>query len=90
MMAIASNLSEELKAAGSRQFTLAEQVGQGAGVDGVVSTPVTVADLEALLDLPVEERRRRLPAPASPDVSWAAVPVTVGATMIAVAVLMIG
>ena len=56
----------------------------------MVSTPVTVADLEALLDLPVEERRRRLPAPASPDVSWAAVPVTVGATMIAVAVLMIG
>jgi hypothetical protein len=31
MMAIASNLSEELKAAGSRQFTLAEQVGLGSG-----------------------------------------------------------
>ena len=76
--------------AGSRQFALAEQVGLGAGVDGVVCTPVTVADLEALLDLPVEERRRRLPAPASPGLSWAAVPVTVGATMIAVAVLMIG
>jgi hypothetical protein len=67
-----------------------EQVGLGAGVDGVVSTPVTVADLEALLDLPVEERQRRLPAPASPGLSWAAVPATVGATMIAVAVLMIG
>jgi pyruvate kinase len=48
MMVIASSLSEELKAAGSRQFALAEQVGPGAGVDGVVSTPVTVADLEAL------------------------------------------
>jgi len=89
MMVIASSLSEELKAAGSRQFALAEQVGPGAGVDGVVSTPVTVADLEALLDLPVQERRR-LPAPASPGLSWAAVPATVGATMITVAVLMIG
>jgi len=88
MMVIASNRAEDLKAAGSWQFALAEQVGLGTGVDGVVSTPITVADLEALLDLPVEERRR-LQAPASPGLSWAAVPVTV-ATMIAIAVMMIG
>lgn len=77
-------------ASGSRQFGLAKQVGLGGGVDSVGFAPVTVADLEALLGLPLEERRRRLPAQASPGLSWAALPVTVGATMIAVAVLLIG
>jgi hypothetical protein len=54
----------------------------------VLSEPITVADLEELLGLPIEERRRRFPA--APGRSWAALPVSVGAAMIAIAVLMIG
>lgn len=73
--------------AGSRRH-LAEQAGREAGVDMVLSTPITVADLEELLGLPIEERRRRFPAVSGR--SWAALPVSVGAAMIAIAVLMIG
>jgi len=74
--------------AGSRRFALAEQAGREAGVDMVLSTPITVADLEELLGLPIEERRLRFPATAGR--SWTALPVSVGAAMIAIAVLMIG
>jgi CheY-like chemotaxis protein len=73
---------------GSRSFNLAEQAGREAGVDMVLSTPITVADLEELLGLSIEERRLRFPATAGR--SWAALPVSVGAAMIAIAVLMIG
>ena len=73
---------------GSRRFALAEQAGREAGVDMVLSTPITVADLEELLGLSIEERRLRFPATAGR--SWAALPVSVGAAMIAIAVLMIG
>jgi len=73
---------------GSRRFNLAEQAGREAGVDMVLSTPITVADLEELLGLSIEERRLRFPATAGR--SWAALPVSVGAAMIAIAVLMIG
>jgi CheY-like chemotaxis protein len=72
----------------SRRFNLAEQAGREAGVDMVLSTPITVADLEELLGLSIEERRLRFPATAGR--SWAALPVSVGAAMIAIAVLMIG
>ncbi len=72
---------------GSRQHTLAEQTAREAGVDVVLSTPISMADLEQLLGLPVEERRRRF---AVTGRSWAAVPVSVGAAMVAIAVLMIG
>ena len=74
--------------AGSRHFALAEQAGREAGVDMVMSSPITVADLEELLGLSIEERRLRFPATAGR--SWAALPVSVGAAMIAIAVLMIG
>jgi len=74
-------------AQGSRNFQVAEQSAREAGVDVVLSKPITVGDLEELLGLPLEERRRRFAAPGR---SWAAVPVTVGAAMIAIAVLMIG
>lgn len=74
--------------AGPRRFALAEQAGREAGVDMVLSAPITVADLEELLGLPIEERRLRFPA--APGRSWAALPVSVGAAMIAIAVLMIG
>lgn len=73
--------------AGSRRSIFAEQVGREAGVDMVLSSPITVADLEELLGLPIEERRRRFSASGR---TWAAFPVSVGAAMIAIAVLMIG
>ena len=72
---------------GSRHFHLAEQAAREVGVDMVLSKPITVSDLEELLGLPIEERRLRIAAPGR---SLAAVPVSVGAAMIAIAVLMIG
>lgn len=59
------------------------------GADMVVSQPITVADLEELLGLPAEERNRRLAAKGFAG-SWAALPVSVGAAVVALAVLMIG
>lgn len=60
-----------------------------AGADLVMSQPITVADLEELLGLPVEERSRRLAARGFAG-SWAALPVSFGAAVVALAVLMIG
>jgi CheY-like chemotaxis protein len=67
----------------------ASRSAQEAGADMVVSQPITVADLEELLGLPVEERNRRLAAKGFAG-SWAALPVSVGAAVVALAVLMIG
>lgn len=74
-------------AQGTRQKTLADQAAREAGADVVLSTPISVADLEQLLGLPIEERRKRF---ANNGRSWAAVPVSIGAAVVAVAVLMIG
>jgi CheY-like chemotaxis protein len=60
-----------------------------AGADLVMTQPITVGDLEELLGLPVEERNRRLAARGFVG-SWAALPVSVGAAVVALAVLMIG
>lgn len=60
-----------------------------ASADVVLPEPITVADLEELLDLPVVERSRRLAARGFGG-SWAAVPVSVGAAVVAIAVLLIG
>jgi CheY-like chemotaxis protein len=59
------------------------------GADLMVTQPITVGDLEELLGLPVEERNRRLVARGFSG-SWAALPVSVGAAVVALAVLMIG
>ncbi len=67
----------------------ASRSAQEAGADMVVSQPITVADLEELLGLPAEERSRRLAAKGFVG-SWAALPVSVGAAVVALAVLMIG
>lgn len=77
----------DVESEGSRHRVLAEQAAREAGVDVVLSKPITVADLEELLGLPLEERRRRVAATGR---SWAALPVSVGAAVIAIAVLMIG
>lgn len=59
------------------------------GADVVMTQPITVADLEELLGLPADERSRRLAAKGFAG-SWAALPVSVGAAVVALAVLMIG
>ncbi len=59
------------------------------GVDQVLSEPITCRDLEELLGLPVAERSRRLKRPALAG-SWVALPVSVGAAVVALAVLMVG
>lgn len=60
-----------------------------AGADLVLSQPITVSDLEELLGLSVAERCERLAARGFHG-SWAALPVSVGAAVVALAVLMIG
>lgn len=60
-----------------------------AGADVILSQPITVADLEELLGLPAEERNQRLAARGFAG-SWATLPVSVGAAVVALAVLMIG
>jgi CheY-like chemotaxis protein len=60
-----------------------------SGADNVLEQSITVADLVELLGLPSPERSRRLAAYGFAD-SWAAFPVSVGALVVAVAVLMIG
>jgi len=64
--------------------------GRGApGVDKVLAEPITFSDLEELIGLPVAERRQVLARPAGSG-SWVAVPVSVGAAVIALAVLTLG
>lgn len=60
-----------------------------AGADLVMSQPISVGDLEELLGLTVEERSRQLAARGFAG-SWAALPVSMGAAVVALAVLMIG
>ena len=79
----------ETAAPGSRQRSVAEQDARESGVDAVISKPITVTDLEELLGLPLEERTRRLSSRGLSG-SWAALPVSVGAAVVAIAVLMIG
>ena len=66
-----------------------EQDAAEAGVDAVLSQPISWADLEELLELTVEERGQRLKARGLVG-TWAALPVSVGAAVVAMAVLMIG
>ena len=63
--------------------------GDGEDVDMVLSQPITCEDLEELLGLPAAERSRRL-ATRGLGGTWAALPVSVGAAVVAIAVLMIG
>jgi len=61
----------------------------GHGVETLLDQPISVADLEELLELPEVERSERLAARGARG-SWATVPVSVGAAVVAIAVLMIG
>ena len=76
-------------AIGSRQRTLVEQEAAEADVDAVLSQPISWADLEELLELTVEERGQRLKARGIVG-SWVSLPVSIGAAVVAMAVLMVG
>jgi len=59
------------------------------GVDQMLADPISCGDLEELLGLPVAERSRRLKRTGLGG-SWVALPVSVGAAAVALAVLMVG
>jgi CheY-like chemotaxis protein len=79
----------DANAVGTRQRSIVEQDAAEAGVDAVLSQPISWADLEELLELTIEERGQRLKARGLVG-TWAALPVSVGAAVVAMAVLMIG
>jgi len=66
-----------------------ERTARESTADLVFEQPISVSDLEELLGLPTPERSRRLAARGFGG-SWAALPVSVGAAVVAIAVLMIG
>jgi CheY-like chemotaxis protein len=75
---------------GSRQLALAGQEAVAAGADSVLSHPITFADLERLLGLPVEERSKVIPLADVTSRAFVTLPVGLGAAVVAVAVLMLG
>jgi len=75
---------------GSRHLTLASQEAVAAGADSLLEHPITFADLERLLGLPVEERSKVIPLAAVTSRAVATLPVGVGAAVVAIAVLMLG
>ena len=75
---------------GARQLALAGQEAVAAGADSGLTHPITFADLEQLLGLPVEERSKFIPLADVTSRAFATLPVGVGAAVAAVAVLMLG
>jgi len=74
---------------GGRRWTLAESEALAAGADSVVSHPISLADLEELLGLSLEERSKVL-ASRSAGRSFVTLPIGVGAAVVALAVLFMG
>jgi CheY-like chemotaxis protein len=74
---------------GGRRWAQAQSEAVAAGADSVMSDPITLADLEDLLDLPLEERSRVL-ATRTGGRPFATVPIGVGAAVVALAVLFMG
>ena len=72
-----------------RQKALAEREAVDCGADSLVSHPITLRDLERLLDLPVEERSKVF-ASTGASRAFITLPVGVGAAVVAIAVLMLG
>ena len=75
---------------GARQLALAGREAAEAGADSLLSHPITFADLERLLGLPVEARSQALPMADLTSRAFVSLPVGVGAAVVAVAVLMLG
>jgi CheY-like chemotaxis protein len=74
---------------GGRQRVLAEAEATDAGADSVLSHPISLADLETLLELPADARSQAL-ATAGHHRPYVTLPIGVGAAVIAIAVLMMG
>jgi len=74
---------------GGRRWTLAESEAVAAGADSVVTHPISLADLEELLGLPLDERSKVL-ASRSVGRQFVALPIGVGAAVVAMAVLFLG
>lgn len=79
----------DLAAPGSRPWSIAEHEARAVGADYMLSHPITFADLEQLLGLPAEERAKFI-VPGGMQKAFFALPVSVGAAVIAIAVLMMG
>jgi CheY-like chemotaxis protein len=74
---------------GGRRWSLAESDAMAAGADSVVSHPISLADLEQLLGLSLEERSKVL-ASRSAGRPFVTLPIGVGAAVVALAVLFMG
>jgi len=72
-----------------RRAAIADEEAREAGVDAVLRKPISMTDLEELLDMPAEERGRWLTLDGITR-TYVALPVSVGAAVIAIAVLMAG
>jgi len=79
----------DLAAPGSRQWSIAEHEARAAGADFMLSHPITFDDLEQLLGLPAEERAKFI-VPGVMQRAFFALPVSVGAAVVAIAILMMG
>ena len=71
-----------------RQKTLAEREALDAGADALIQHPLTLRDLERLIDLPVEERSKVF-ADTGATRAFVTLPVGVGAAVVAMAILML-
>lgn len=75
---------------GARQLALAGQEATEAGADSLLTHPITFADLEQLLGLPVEERSKVLPLAGLTSRAFQSLPVGMGAAIVAIAVVVMG
>lgn len=75
---------------GSRQLSLAGQEAAAAGADSLLTHPITFADLERLLGLPVEEWSKVMPLADVTSRAFVNLPIGVGAAVVSFAVLVLG
>ena len=78
-----------LDSADGRRRAIESTAATEAGADATVSHPISLADLERLLELPSEERALEFSV-SDRAKAFVTVPVGLGAAVIAIAVLMIG
>lgn len=74
---------------GGRHWAIAESDAAAVGADAVISHPISLADLETLLGLSVEERSQVLASDVRGR-SYVTLPIGVGAAVIAILVLAMG
>lgn len=74
---------------GGRHWAIAESEATAVGADTVMSHPISLADLESLLDLTAEERSQKLSAEFRGR-PYVTLPIGVGAAVIAIVVLAMG